>query len=145
MKNFAQLCRIILFSSCSLITTKALASAPSPTTVITIGDAATALIGSEACFNLDITNGGTDTGFGPYYRLILPPHLSLASASFLGQPLTTNALGVFAASPNNQIADTRANDASVTGTQGDSLTQLVLPLGSISQGGPTLKIGRAHV
>ncbi len=115
-----------------------LASAPSPTAVITIGDAVTPLISSQACFTVDISNSGTETGFGPYYRLILPPHLTLASASFLGLAITPEVLGVFPASPGNQVADTRASNASVTGTEGDSLTNLVLPLGSISQNGPTL-------
>ncbi len=115
-----------------------MATAPSPETAITIGPAASALIGSEACFTVDIINSGTDTGFGPYYRLILPPDLTLASASFLGQSLSTDVLGVFPASPGNQISDTRADNASVTGTEGDSLTNLVLPLGSLSLGGPTI-------
>ena len=138
MKSYTKLCRVLLFSSCSLLTTEALATAPAPNAVIAIGNAATVFIGSQACFSVDITNSGTDTGFGPYYRLILPPSLTLASVSFLGQSVSTDVLGLFPASPGNQILDTRANDSSVSGTAGHSLTNLVLPLGSLSQGAPSL-------
>ncbi|MCP3883237.1 MAG: hypothetical protein GY701_33275, partial [Sulfitobacter sp.] len=123
---------------CCLFATDVMASAPAPNATISMETAATSTIGSQAWFSVDITNGGTDTGFSPYYRLILPPDLTLTSASLFGQSLSTYALGVFPASPGNQIIDNRADNASVTGTEGYSLTNLLLPLYSLSQGGPTI-------
>jgi len=138
MEKITRTCHVLLFLFCSFFVGNSFASSPLPDNTITIGDAASALIGSEACFRADIANTGTDTGFGPYFRLILPADLTLASAKFLGQALNTDVLGVFPASPGNQIADTRASNANVSGTEGNSLTNLVLPLGSLSQGGPTI-------
>ncbi len=138
MKNCMNIFQLVLLSLASLATTEVLASAPVPVGSINIGDASATLIGSEACFSVDFSNTGTDGGFGPYYRLILPPHLTLASATFLEQTLSTDALGVFPAAPGNQISDTRANDVSITSSGGDSLTNLVLPLSNVILGGPTI-------
>ena len=138
MKSSIRLYLFLIFSCSNFFSAKSFASAPLPAANINLGDASTAFIGSEACFNVDISNTGTDTGFGPYYRLVLPPQLTLASASFLGAAISVDSLGTFSAIPSNQISDTRANNASVTGNAGDSLHNLVLPLGSITQGGPEL-------
>jgi len=130
--------RVILFTLLSLFASSVLATSPAPTAIIAIGNAASPLIGSQACFSVDITNGGSDTGFGPYFRLILPTDLTFASASFLGQAITSDVLGTFPAAPNNQIADTRAGNENISGDEDYSLINLVLPLGSLSNGGPTI-------
>lgn len=95
-----------------------------------------AFLGDQVCFDTNFTNSG-DPGYSPYLRVILPDDLTLDSASFLGNGLTPTNVGVFPASPGNQLEDP-LTETDVTGTQGSSFDLIVLPIGSVVDGGPAL-------
>ncbi|QTD48525.1 isopeptide-forming domain-containing fimbrial protein [Sulfidibacter corallicola] len=100
------------------------------------GTPAENFVGESFCFDVPWTNTG-NPGFGPYLRLVLPPDITVDSASFLGAGLTVTPLGTFPASPGNQLTDPLSN-SSVTGPDGASLFLIVLPVGSVVTGGPDL-------
>jgi len=107
--------------------------------VATVGNGvpAESFAGEQFCYTLSFNNTGSAPGFGPYFRLILPPDISFDSATFLGTPVATTTVGVFPASPGNQLTDPRTGTP-VTGPDGGTLVILVLPLGSVVPGGPSL-------
>ncbi|PIE90914.1 MAG: hypothetical protein CR997_03400 [Acidobacteria bacterium] len=94
--------------------------------------------GEQFCFDITLTNTG-DPGYGPYHRLILPPDLQFNSASFLGNGITVSDIGVFGPAPNNHLTDPRTG-TEVTGDPGSRLYLLILPMGSIVDGGPSIDI-----
>ncbi|PIE01432.1 MAG: hypothetical protein CSA81_11995, partial [Acidobacteria bacterium] len=94
--------------------------------------------GEQFCFDITLTNTG-NPGYGPYHRLILPPDLQFNSASFLGNGITVSDIGVFGPVPNNQLTDPRTG-TEVTGDPGSRLYLLILPMGSIVAGGPSIDI-----
>ena len=97
------------------------------------------LLSEQFCFSTDITNTGAP-GFGPYLRLVLPPHLSLDWADVFDDG-TAEFIGVFAVDPDDpgapetDLNDPRINQP-VTGPVGYSYYNLVLPVGGIVDGGP---------
>ena len=106
------------------------------TPVVTNGTPAESFAGEQFCFDIGWDNVGTP-GFGPYHRLILPPEISLDSATYLGLGITTTAVGTFPAAPGNQLTDPRTGSV-VTGPEGNTLILLILPLGSVVTNGPTI-------
>ncbi len=95
-----------------------------------------AFLGEEFCFNNSFSNQG-DEGYGPYFRLILPPELEFQSAEIFGSSIGgVEDLGTFPAS--GELTDTRI-DETVTGDEGFSYRNIVLPVGSVVDGGPDLE------
>jgi uncharacterized repeat protein (TIGR01451 family)/fimbrial isopeptide formation D2 family protein len=95
--------------------------------------------GEQFCFDTVLTNiANGDPGFSPYYRLILPPNISLDSVTFLESGISSSLVGVFAA-PGNELTDPII-DAPISGTTGDSFYTISLPVGSVVTGGPDLTI-----
>jgi len=94
--------------------------------------------GTQDCFDLTLTNTGSP-GYAPYIRLILPPEISLDSAAFLGSGVTTTTIGTFPAAPGNELTDPRSG-TTLSGPEGHTLVLLILPVGSIVEGGPPIVI-----
>ncbi|WP_231373908.1 isopeptide-forming domain-containing fimbrial protein [Thioalkalivibrio sp. ALE11] len=96
-----------------------------------------AFLGEEFCFDTNFSNQG-DEGYGPYFRLILPPELEFQSAEIFGSSIGGGVedLGTFPAS--GELTDTRI-DETVTGEEGFSYRNIVLPVGSVVDGGPDLE------
>ncbi|HFD11862.1 MAG TPA: isopeptide-forming domain-containing fimbrial protein, partial [Crenotrichaceae bacterium] len=100
---------------------------------------ANALAGEQFCFDTVLTNiANGDPGFSPYYRLILPPDISLNSVSFLGTGVSSTLVGVFAA-PGNELTDP-VIAAPVSGNTDDTFYTISLPVGSVVTGGPDLTV-----
>lgn len=95
---------------------------------------AQAFPGDQVCFDLSVTNTG-NPGYNPYIRLILPSVLTFNSANYLGINIATTTVGVFPASPGNQLTDP-VTGGTVTGPAGSTLIILTIPLGSIVESGP---------
>lgn len=95
-------------------------------------------VGEQFCFSAGVTNSG-NPGYGPYLRLILPPGITLNSATFLNLGVTTTTVGVFPAAPGNQLTDPVINQP-VTGTTGHTLIIIELPIGSVVTGAPPLVV-----
>ncbi|HQA27099.1 MAG TPA: hypothetical protein PK893_13240 [Candidatus Competibacteraceae bacterium] len=110
--------------------------AAEPVPVLTNGLPADAFPGSKVCFPVN-WNNTNEPGYGPYIRLILPPELTFDSAKFLGIDVTVQDIGTFPSAPGNTLTDPITN-TSVTGPEGYSLRLLILPVGSVVTGGPTL-------
>ncbi|MEL7529658.1 MAG: isopeptide-forming domain-containing fimbrial protein [Bacteroidota bacterium] len=96
-------------------------------------------INETYCFNLDLSLTG-DPGYGPYYRIMLPPDVTLKSVSFLGTSLTTVKVGAFpdgVPALNDPISGTSvtASDGAVSG---DTLYVLSYPVGSLVSTTPDL-------
>lgn len=114
------------------------ASAQTPTIDETVP--AESPLGESFCFTTNFTNVGSP-GFNPYLRLSLPPELTFESASlfnFTTTQLVTD-LGVFPPAPGNEIEDPLAEQP-VTGTPGNRLYLIVLPVGGVVDGGPDLPV-----
>ncbi len=114
-----------------------LSVAAQPVASVSNGVPAESFAGEQFCYTLGFNNTGTAPGFGPYFRLSLPPGISFDSASFLGTGVAVTTVGTFPAAPGNQLTDPRTGTA-VTGPPGGTLVILVLPLGSVVVGGPAL-------
>ncbi len=127
---------LIILASLLSFTSNAFAQ----TAGISEGVPAESLLGEQFCFTTRLTNTGPP-GYGPYFRIELPPQIQLDSASFFGTStgVSVTALGVFPPAPNNQITDPRISQP-VTGTAGNSLTLVVLPIGAVVEGGPDLDL-----
>lgn len=110
------------------------------TAQISEGVPAESLLGEQFCFTTRLTNVGPP-GYGPYFRIELPPEIALDSAQFFGSTtsVVVSPLGAFPAAPNNQLTDPRVNQP-VTGTPGNSLTLVALPIGAVVEGGPDLDL-----
>ncbi len=130
--------RSFLCAAVALILLVCLAPLPAyPQTPVAINGAPSAsFAGEQFDFDVDLTNTG-GPGFGPYHRLILPPDITFDSATYLGSGITTNNLGTFNSASGNQLTDPRTGSI-VTGPEGGTLILLVLPLGSVVQGGPAI-------
>ncbi|TVS15986.1 MAG: isopeptide-forming domain-containing fimbrial protein, partial [Planctomycetaceae bacterium] len=100
---------------------------------------AEAFLGEEFCFDTRFTNTG-DPGFGPYFRLTLPPQLEGLSATVFGASIGggLQSVGTFPSAPAApELIDPRIGEA-VTGTPGFIYYNVVLPVGSVIEGGPEL-------
>jgi uncharacterized repeat protein (TIGR01451 family) len=99
---------------------------------------AESFLGEQFCFGGEFSNTG-NPGFGPHFQLQLPPELIFDSAMIFGSSAIIMPVGVFPAAPSNQLIDPLTNDP-VTGNEGDSLTIVQLPVGSVVTGGPLLNV-----
>lgn len=97
---------------------------------------ATNFSGEQVCFEANFSNSGT-TGFGPYLRAFTEIGLSLDSAQIFGSSVTLNSVGVFPASPGNQLIDPITGEI-VMGEEGTELNIIQLPVGSVVTNGPDL-------
>jgi len=95
--------------------------------------------GEQVCFTASWTNTG-NTGFGPYYQLILAPDLTFASASFLNSSVSTSNVGTFSGSALTDPWSQQSVPASNVPTDASSLTLLRLPAGSVVTNGPLLEL-----
>ncbi len=93
-------------------------------------------LGEQFCFDAAFTNTGSP-GFGPYFQLILPPNLTFDSATIFGSSTIIQNVGIFPATPGNQLTDPISNTP-VTGPDGGTLTTVALPIGSVVTAGPDL-------
>lgn len=126
---------------------------------VTITAPTNVLIGTNFTFELDFSNTGSMTGYGPYVDLYLPTNgkdgvngvgtdgVTFVSASYLGTALTATVL-TFDASGNathpyavNSAGNPIIVNASTFGGQaGDELVVLQLPFGSYTPGQPVAPI-----
>ncbi|MAU10680.1 MAG: hypothetical protein CL607_12720 [Anaerolineaceae bacterium] len=90
----------------------------------------------QACFTARFTNSGTNPGFGPYLRVLLPPELILDSADFINTPQSIINVGTFTG-PGNQLTDPISED-NVIGTTGWQFFVIRYPIGSVVTGNPPL-------
>jgi uncharacterized repeat protein (TIGR01451 family)/fimbrial isopeptide formation D2 family protein len=99
-------------------------------------------LGEQFCFTSELTNAG-DPGFGPYLRLVLPPLLQFDSASSFGGG-TVDFIGEFPVDPDPLVTETELTDPRidqpVIGPEGFSYYNIILPVGSVVDGGPPLSI-----
>lgn len=117
------------------------AQAVAQTPVASSGVPAESFLGEQFCFATNLTNIGSP-GYGPYLRLELPPTLSFDSAQIFDSPLTVVANSLFPTTAPFTLPDPLflpASGNTVTGTGGNRLVILQLPVGSITQGGPPLE------
>ncbi len=132
--------RIRFFLGLSLVVVMVtlLLTGPAPghaqTPNVTLNLPAENFVGEQFCFSAEIFNTG-NPGYGPYFRLILPPQITLDSATFLNLGVSTTTVGVFPPAPGNQLTDPVINQP-VTGTPGYTLIIVKLPIGSVVAGGP---------
>ncbi len=103
------------------------------------GVPAQSFLGEGFCFDTTFSNSGA-TGYGPYYRLVLPPELGFNSAELFGAPLAviSNQLFPVSGQLNDPLALAPAS-AVVSAPQGFRLLVLQLPVGSVTAGGPPLE------
>ncbi|MGO9601742.1 MAG: hypothetical protein ACLP7Q_27535 [Isosphaeraceae bacterium] len=114
-----------------------------------------ALIGTQVNFTVGFQNASTTTtGYAPYVDLILPrtgdegpspsnpDGITFASATYLGQAITSTVLTFDAAghATHPYAVDTSGNHLVISGTPGDQLAVLQLPFGSFTPGQPTATI-----
>ena len=90
------------------------------------------LVGEQFCFEANFNNTGPDAGFGPYYQISLAPELALASASFSSNPVAVTNLGVI-----GPVTDP-ITGLPVTTPVGNTLYTVAFPIGSVTNGSPTL-------
>ncbi|MEL7311652.1 MAG: OmpA family protein [Pseudomonadota bacterium] len=108
------------------------------TPVVTTTPPTESFVGEQFCFNAALTNADpSETGFSPYYRVVLSPDLTLASSSFVGNALSFNTEGVFPAAPGNELTDSVTGEL-VTGPEGSTLYTVEYPIGSVTSGSPPL-------
>ncbi|MEO0473551.1 MAG: hypothetical protein AAF206_28320, partial [Bacteroidota bacterium] len=96
-------------------------------------------INETYCFDAVLTLSG-DPGFGPYYRIMLPPDVQLQSVSFEGTNLSATQVGAFPASPV-ELTDPFSDDqvAAANGAvEGDTLYVVKFPIGSVTSSTPDL-------
>ena len=110
------------------------------TPVVTTSPPADGFVGEQFCFNASFTNSDAgETGYAPYYRIVVEPELTLASASFVGSNQTINDEGVFPAAPGNTLIDS-VTEEEVTGNEGATLYTIEYPIGSVTSGSPPLEM-----
>ncbi|MCH9698818.1 MAG: DUF11 domain-containing protein, partial [Gammaproteobacteria bacterium] len=124
----------VIFLVGFFISTSLIAAVPA----ITTQTPTSGFAGEQVCFDTVFTNTGS-AGYAPYYRLILPPDISLDSTMYLGTSVSATTVGVFPASPGNQLTDPII-DTSVTGQEGSTFHTITLPLGSVVDGGPDITL-----
>lgn len=124
----------VLLFAC-LFSTHALAQVPATTATVP----AESFLGEGFCFETNFSNSGA-TGYGPYYRLELPPQLAFDSAEIFGAGLAVISNAVFPGSGtlNDALALAPAS-STVSGMPGNRLLILQLPVGSVTAGGPPLE------
>ncbi len=93
-------------------------------------------VNEEFCFNQTISNTGTDTGFGPYLQLSLPPGIVFNSA--VVTPLDATATTVAFDASGNAI-DPVINQP-ITGPADGTFVAIVPPIGSLTPGGPVISL-----
>ncbi|MEM7432618.1 MAG: OmpA family protein [Pseudomonadota bacterium] len=121
-----------------LLLVSAVANAGTPVVMTT--PPAENLIGEQFCFDADFTNSDPgEAGFSPYYRLVLDPDLTLASATFIGNAVSVNSEGVFPAAPGNELTDSVTGEP-VTGPENSALYTIEYPIGSVTAGAPPLSM-----
>jgi len=130
-----------ILSALLLAATSIAAQAQTPN--LSSGVPAESFLGEQLCFETNFTNTGA-TGFGPYFRLILPPTLGFDSAEVFGSDIGggVTVVGQFPddgdpATTESTLTDPRI-DEPVTGTEGFTYINIVLPVGSVVDGGPDL-------
>ncbi|MCH9697316.1 MAG: DUF11 domain-containing protein, partial [Gammaproteobacteria bacterium] len=136
MNNFYKHFKLatVIFLVSVFISTSLIAAVP----VITSQTPTSGFAGEQVCFDTVFSNTGSP-GYAPYYRLILPPDINLDSATYLGTGISAATVGVFPASPGNQLTDPII-DTSVTGQEGSTFHTITLPLGSVVAGGPDITL-----
>jgi len=130
-----------LFSAVLLAATAIAAQAQTPN--LSSGVPAESFVGEQFCFETNFTNAGA-TGFGPYFRLILPPTLAFDSAEVFGSDIGggVTEIGQFPddsdpLTTESTLTDPRIGEQ-VSGTEGFTYINIVLPVGSVVDGGPDL-------
>lgn len=120
-----------------------MASATAQTPDVTFEGPAEGLLNEEACFSVQLTNIG-DPGYQPYLRLFVPQEFDAESVnvSLLGEAVTSIVeVGTFSGAtltdPN--LPDEDPLDA-VSGTAGQTLMLVNLPVGSLIEGGVSLNV-----
>lgn len=114
-------------------------AAQAQTPQVTPAVPAESFLGEQFCFVSNLFNTGSP-GYGPYLRLELPPTLAFNGAEIFDSPVTVISNQVFPGT--GLLTDALllpAGTNNVTGTPGNSLIILQLPVGSITQGGPPLE------
>ncbi|MGB0846809.1 MAG: isopeptide-forming domain-containing fimbrial protein [Thiolinea sp.] len=122
---------VLYLSFWLLLIIKSAFAAPVPTATIT-GMPTESFVGEQFCITATFTNTG-DTGYGPYYQLILKPDFDLASAQLFGASVNTTLVGTFPGVTTDPISG-----QSVSGPAGASFYTLEPPVGSVTNGGAPL-------
>ncbi|MEM7039629.1 MAG: hypothetical protein AAF570_21830, partial [Bacteroidota bacterium] len=98
-------------------------------------------VNEQFCFPVELMNTGPNAGYGPYFRLILPPGVTFNAANPVVGSATVTVVGTFAGVPlKDPVLDTETAIDSVTGPVGHTLIIVQLPIGSITTGGITPEI-----
>ncbi|MEL6842013.1 MAG: hypothetical protein AAFP02_02275, partial [Bacteroidota bacterium] len=123
---------LLLFLSLAL---RGMAQVPAATNSLPASN----FINETYCFDLNYSLTGSP-GYGPYFRLMLPPDVQLQSISFEGTTLESTKVGAFpAVTPVLEdpiiMADVTAADGAVSG---DTLYVISYPIGSVVASTPDL-------
>ncbi|TMO83078.1 Ig-like domain-containing protein [Pseudoalteromonas spongiae] len=119
-----------------LVSLFTLSHAKAATPSVTNSLPSSSFAGEQTCFVANLTNSGTP-GFGPYLRVFSDSSLNIDSAEMFGSSLNISTVGVFAATPGNQLTDPISGET-VSGTGGQRFSTIVLPVGSVVTNGPDL-------
>lgn len=100
------------------------------------------LIGEEVCVDLDFSNTGAATGFGPYVILNSGPFLTWNTFTFVDVPAKVEAIGTFDAS--GQLLNP-ITGATISGEPGGTALVARYPVGSVDPGSPALNLNACGV
>lgn len=101
------------------------------------------MLGEEMCFSVNLEHTGP-TGFQPYLRIFLPPEINFSTlnATFFGDNLNTITFGGTVTGGvvgDPLLSDIYPEDV-VVGNDGDRIYTLLLPIGSMVDGGIGLEV-----
>lgn len=95
------------------------------------------LIGETACATIGFDNTGAAAGYAPYFLMTVPPELTTAQPTFLGNPVNWISLGIIDGS--GQVVDP-ITGASVPGAVGGEAWLVNVPVGAVFPGQPPLEM-----